>query len=197
MLSSFKISSCSFSGLRKNSRPSNALSGLSLFLGKILTSLAIETAVSLASPVIIMTRIPARVHSSILAATSGLAGSLMPTIPTKVNPLSIVLKVVELPSSGCVATSRSSCGEKFRIVSSNWEFSLTAKARHRRGLAAISEIFSSIERRNAPVILATVPFRNLTCVHRSINKFGAPFTRRRFPALRPGTPACTSSAVDR
>ena len=45
------------------------------------TSRAIEMAVSRASPVIMMIRIPAFVQSSMLLATSGLVGSFIPTIP--------------------------------------------------------------------------------------------------------------------
>jgi len=49
----------------------------------IKSSFAIETAVSFWSPVIIMTLIPAVLHSFIAAFTSGLTGSLMQTNPKK------------------------------------------------------------------------------------------------------------------
>ncbi|TNN77605.1 hypothetical protein EYF80_012195 [Liparis tanakae] len=49
----------------------------------------IATAVPLLSPVIMMTRMPARRHSLMEAATSCLGGSSMPTQPTKVEPVMV------------------------------------------------------------------------------------------------------------
>jgi len=57
----------------------------------IFTSLAIAAAVSLLSPVIIITLIPAVWQSRMAGATSGLTGSLMQTIPMNVAPRSYSL----------------------------------------------------------------------------------------------------------
>jgi len=54
----------------------------------ILSSFAIATAVSLLSPVIIITLIPAVLHSSIAVLTSSLGGSLIHTKPKNDPPLS-------------------------------------------------------------------------------------------------------------
>mmetsp|Transcript_24043 Transcript_24043/g.27011 ORF Transcript_24043/g.27011 Transcript_24043/m.27011 type:complete len:242 (-) Transcript_24043:138-863(-) len=157
----FNNSSCSSSFFSKNSRPSYALIPVAFSL-KMFTSLAIATAVSLASPVIIITRIPASVHSFMLSATSGRAGSLIPTIPTNVKPLSISLYVAASDNNGCLATSPSfSSWKSCKLLSSSF-FSFTANAKHRNGLTANSVVFSSMDRRRSPVSLATVPSRNFT-----------------------------------
>mmetsp|Transcript_28895 Transcript_28895/g.40523 ORF Transcript_28895/g.40523 Transcript_28895/m.40523 type:complete len:208 (+) Transcript_28895:1042-1665(+) len=161
MLSVRNKSSCSSGVFSKNSRPSNALMLLASSL-KMFTSLAIATAVSLASPVIIITRMPASVHSLILSATSGRAGSLMPTIPTNVKPLSISLYVAASDNNGCLATSPSFSSSKSCKLLSKSFFSFTANAKQRKGRTASSVVFSSIERRRSPVSLAIVPSRNFT-----------------------------------
>mmetsp|Transcript_34918 Transcript_34918/g.84503 ORF Transcript_34918/g.84503 Transcript_34918/m.84503 type:complete len:210 (-) Transcript_34918:2077-2706(-) len=140
ILSFFKISNCSSSDFKKNSRPSNALSeSLDASPSKMLTSLAIAIAVSRASPVIIMTRIPALVHRVMLSATSGRAGSLIPTMPTSVSPLSISLYLEGSFSNGCFEAS---CPSNRPSDLPKSLPSLTASARHRNGRCASSAIFS-------------------------------------------------------
>ena len=51
-------------------------------------SAAMADAVSMWSPVIMMGRIPAPMHTLTASFTSALGGSIMPTSPTKVSPLS-------------------------------------------------------------------------------------------------------------
>mmetsp|Transcript_30327 Transcript_30327/g.46416 ORF Transcript_30327/g.46416 Transcript_30327/m.46416 type:complete len:496 (-) Transcript_30327:1178-2665(-) len=184
MLSVFRISSCSCSGLLKNSRPSNAFKGLPSSW-KIFTSFAMAIAVSFASPVIIINRIPASVHFKTLSATSGLAGSLIPTIPTRVKPLSMSANFEWSESKGCFLAasplpSDSSGACNFREIG-RCSVSFTANAKHLKGLVANSDVFAMITRRKSPVNFSTVPSLYLMCVHRLIRRLGAPFTRRRLP----------------
>ena len=51
-------------------------------------SAAMADAVSMWSPVIMMGRIPAPMHTLTASFTSALGGSIMPTSPTNVSPLS-------------------------------------------------------------------------------------------------------------
>mmetsp|Transcript_17837 Transcript_17837/g.28820 ORF Transcript_17837/g.28820 Transcript_17837/m.28820 type:complete len:248 (-) Transcript_17837:440-1183(-) len=178
MLSRLSISSCSSSSFRKNSLPSKALrvEG-SASASKIFTSLAMAIAVSRASPVIIITRMPAWEHSRMLAGTSGRAGSLIPTIPTRVNPLSMSLYFDESFKSGWAVASIPSNLSK---LLSSFDSSFTAKAKHRSGRTAISVIFASIDRLSDPVSFTTLPSLIFTCVQRSNTILGAPFTRSRF-----------------
>jgi len=64
----------------------------------ISNSLAMACAVSLLSPVIMITRIPAVLHALIAGLHSGLTGSLMQTHPTKVAPCSYSLYFEMSPS---------------------------------------------------------------------------------------------------
>ena len=54
-----------------------------------------EQLFTLLSPVIIMTRMPAFLHSAIASRTSNRGGSSMPTAPTKVALLSYLANLVE------------------------------------------------------------------------------------------------------
>ena len=67
------------------------------------SSRAIATAVSIWSPVIITTRMPASWHLSTAALTSGRMGSIMPVRPIKVRPFSMASAEV---SSGSASQSR-------------------------------------------------------------------------------------------
>ena len=67
------------------------------------TSRAMVSAVVWLSPVIMNTRMPAARHCSMLARTSGRAGSLMPQMPNSVSPCSIVSKL--LISTSCLSLS--------------------------------------------------------------------------------------------
>ena len=62
-----------------NSAPVKQVELVSAFSGMIFSSLAIEIAVSFESPVIMITLMPAVLHSWIEPLTSGLTGSLMHT----------------------------------------------------------------------------------------------------------------------
>mmetsp|Transcript_26168 Transcript_26168/g.39608 ORF Transcript_26168/g.39608 Transcript_26168/m.39608 type:complete len:268 (+) Transcript_26168:1291-2094(+) len=140
-------------------------------------------AVSFASPVIIMIRMPASVHFLILSATSGRAGSFIPTMPAKVKPLSRSLYLEGSLSKGCFTRGVFSVGSKFLRLGSRLEVSFTASARQRRGRVASSETFLLILRLSSPVRRTTLPSRHITSVHLSISKFGAPFTYNLFPDL--------------
>ena len=76
----------SSSDILSNSKPVNASSSFS----NIPNFFAIATAVILWSPVIITVFIPACLHFSTAFLASSLGGSIIPTIPMNVNPLSIV-----------------------------------------------------------------------------------------------------------
>ena len=77
------FANCS-SDILSNSNPVNA----SLSFSNIPIFLAIATAVALWSPVIITVFIPACLHFSTAFFASSLGGSIIPTIPINVNPLS-------------------------------------------------------------------------------------------------------------
>mmetsp|Transcript_1275 Transcript_1275/g.3096 ORF Transcript_1275/g.3096 Transcript_1275/m.3096 type:complete len:537 (-) Transcript_1275:1041-2651(-) len=184
MLPLARMESCSSLGFRKNSCPSKALSdpsSSSPLDGRTLISLAIATAVSRASPVMTMTRIPASVHLRMLSATSGRAGSLIPTRPTSVKPLSMDSYREGSDSSGCSRTSLSPSGLKVRRDGGS-RSSFVASARHRSGRAAMSVTVASSSLRRDPVIFATLPSRYLTWVHRSSTMLAAPLTSNRFRA---------------
>mmetsp|Transcript_13859 Transcript_13859/g.21277 ORF Transcript_13859/g.21277 Transcript_13859/m.21277 type:complete len:200 (+) Transcript_13859:1305-1904(+) len=147
-------------------------------------------AVSLASPVIIMTRIPASEHFRMLSATSGRAGSFIPTKPTRVRPLSISTYLLGSCNKGCLLDAVSISDVVSMLVTvpsycfnvrSRFVVSFTARPSIRRGRPASSDVFASISLRSDPVSLTTFPLRSLTCVHRLISKFGAPFTNNRLP----------------
>ena len=74
------------SDILSSSNPVKASSSFS----NIPNFLAIATAVTLWSPVIITVLIPACLHFSTAFLASSLGGSIIPTIPINVNPLSIV-----------------------------------------------------------------------------------------------------------
>lgn len=71
-----------------NSSPVKLFPAVLLFESRMSSSLAIDSAVSLLSPVIIMTLIPAVLQSWIAPLTSALTGSLMHMSPRKVPPVS-------------------------------------------------------------------------------------------------------------
>mmetsp|Transcript_7963 Transcript_7963/g.49175 ORF Transcript_7963/g.49175 Transcript_7963/m.49175 type:complete len:249 (+) Transcript_7963:1120-1866(+) len=78
----------SFMDILTNSEHVTDLVSTSWSLSNMPMFFATASAVFLLSPVIIITRIPADLHSIMLFETSGRGGSLMPTNPTKVKPSS-------------------------------------------------------------------------------------------------------------
>ena len=101
------------------------------------SSLAMATAVSMWSPVIMMGRMPAPRHSSMAAFTSGRTGSIMPVRPTK-------------QSSCSRASGEKSSGASFH--------QRAAAARTRSALSAMSLLAESISRRFSSVMGHTSPW---------------------------------------
>mmetsp|Transcript_2365 Transcript_2365/g.3783 ORF Transcript_2365/g.3783 Transcript_2365/m.3783 type:complete len:208 (-) Transcript_2365:278-901(-) len=141
------FSCCASSGSLKKSRPTKARSVTSSSAPKMLQSRAMAMAVSLESPVITITRMPARAHTLMASATSGRAGSLMPARPTNVRPCSMPAKCLGSFSSGCAAASAPPASRSRSASAPRSSASLTARARQRSGRVAISVFFSRICRR--------------------------------------------------
>ena len=76
-------------GMSENSLPVNDLPTASLVESKMPISAQIASAVSLLSPVMTTTRMPAVLHASIAPRTSGLGGSRKPARPQNVRSLSM------------------------------------------------------------------------------------------------------------
>mmetsp|Transcript_43949 Transcript_43949/g.60011 ORF Transcript_43949/g.60011 Transcript_43949/m.60011 type:complete len:252 (+) Transcript_43949:594-1349(+) len=148
------------------------------------TSRAIDTAVAFESPVIIMMRMPAAVHCLMAEGTSGLAGSLMPTTPTRVSSDSTEVK----HSGSCISGGRSPVPSQEVSSSCRSPPSLMARAIHRRGRTAMSWICSSSSARNAS-LNGTAPAAVMTLVQRVRSTSAAPFTYSRFSP--------TSSSLER
>mmetsp|Transcript_24308 Transcript_24308/g.69834 ORF Transcript_24308/g.69834 Transcript_24308/m.69834 type:complete len:295 (+) Transcript_24308:866-1750(+) len=143
--------------------------------GKIPISLAMTSAVGFVSPVIITTRMPACLHRPMAVVTSGRAGSLMPTRPTKVSPLSIEAKRDVSESSRVCAGRGASLSYVARGPSALP--SLTARARQRSGRRAISSNCARSFRRHASLIGTVEPSESRTAEQRGSTDSGAPLTK--------------------
>mmetsp|Transcript_20494 Transcript_20494/g.67100 ORF Transcript_20494/g.67100 Transcript_20494/m.67100 type:complete len:296 (-) Transcript_20494:1437-2324(-) len=170
--------SCSSVGSSKNSEPAKvraAVASGGASASKMPTSRAMAAAVCAESPVIITTRMPACLHRPMAVVTSGRAGSLMPTRPTKVSPLSIEAKRDVSESSRVCAGRGASLSYVARGPSALP--SLTARARQRSGRRAISSNCARSFRRHASLIGTVEPSESRTAEQRGSTDSGAPLTK--------------------
>mmetsp|Transcript_28504 Transcript_28504/g.70881 ORF Transcript_28504/g.70881 Transcript_28504/m.70881 type:complete len:214 (+) Transcript_28504:232-873(+) len=146
----------------------------------MLTSLAIALAVAAESPVIMITRIPASRQREIEVATSGLAGSLMPTIPTKTRPRST-------SSNLCGSLSIAPAGPRSSalctLASAPRRFSFTASAKQRNGRSAIISNRSRSCARSFSFRATVRPSLSRRAQQRGSTLSGAPFTKSEFRPL--------------
>ena len=128
------------------------------------------TAVALASPVIMMTLIPARLHKSILLDNPCRGGSLIATSPTNVKPDSISINLLE---SLKISSYRLFFHERSASKESP---SFTARAIHRRARSPIELKADSIRFRISHDMGMILPSRSLAWEQRSRSIPGAPLT---------------------
>ena len=180
----FNSSSCFAFGSSKNWPPTKTRPSPSApsFSSKMLTSFAIAAAVGAESPVIITTRMPASRQRRIEAATSGRAGSLMPTSPVKVRPRSTSTNLLGLLIAAGHLPSAATPSHFARAPRPR---SLVARARQRSGRRAISVNVSRIRRAHASFIRTTAPSASCRCEHRGSTDSGAPLTNNTFEPPRP------------
>mmetsp|Transcript_9478 Transcript_9478/g.43130 ORF Transcript_9478/g.43130 Transcript_9478/m.43130 type:complete len:379 (+) Transcript_9478:1216-2352(+) len=167
-------------GMSANSRPVNDRPTVSFALVKMPMSAQMASAVSLLSPVMTTTRIPAVLQSSMAPRTSGRGGSRRPARPQKVKSLSM--------DSYLAGSMRSLCAACVSVPS--YEPSLpssapvlSAKPRQRRALEDISPTVAMISLRKSSERETTDPSGSKTLVHRSRTHSGAPLTSSEFLPL--------------
>mmetsp|Transcript_11570 Transcript_11570/g.30725 ORF Transcript_11570/g.30725 Transcript_11570/m.30725 type:complete len:301 (-) Transcript_11570:1607-2509(-) len=179
--------SCCSSGSEKKDDPSKtscappspSSSSAAADSSRMLTSRAMALAVAAESPVIMMTRMPASRQRRIDVATSGRAGSLMPTMPRKTRPCSTSTKRCGSESSP-PAGPRSSAD--CTLASAPSRRSLTARARQRSGRSAIPSKRSRSCARSSSVMRTVRPSVRRRAEQRGSTDSGAPLTKRE---LRP------------
>mmetsp|Transcript_8292 Transcript_8292/g.20948 ORF Transcript_8292/g.20948 Transcript_8292/m.20948 type:complete len:394 (+) Transcript_8292:1225-2406(+) len=168
---------CSARSMALNSRPVKLLPSASLTAAKMPMSVQIASAVSLLSPVITTTLMPAVLHASMAPRTSGRGGSRSPAKPTKVRSLSMAMYWVW----SIIITCAACCSVPSYVARVLREApDLTAKPRQRSALVDIWDTVARISARSLSV-RGTTPSGSWTEVQRSSTHSGAPFTSSLLP----------------